>query len=70
MGGASGKFALRVRRPLRECGDGTAARRVVAPYGVYISAEVSWWAIRESPLLFKREGKSGGQEGRDCFMAR
>jgi hypothetical protein len=29
---------------------GRAARRVVAPYGFYISAKIILWAIRESPL--------------------
>ena len=51
--GASRKFALRVRRPLRVLygsGRNLAGGAEPRPYGVYISAEIIWWAIRESPL--------------------
>jgi hypothetical protein len=70
LAGRRGSLPCGYAAPYGSACDGPAARRVVAPYGVYISAEVSWWAIRESPLLFKREGGRGGQEGRDWFMAR
>ena len=70
--GRRGSLPCGYAAPYGSACDGTAARRVVAPYGVYISAEVSWWAIRESPYgdYPSGRGRRGGQEGRDCFMAR
>jgi hypothetical protein len=59
-GGRSRAPPLRV---LYECGNNLAARRVAAPYGFYMSTEIIWRAIRESPLrdLSKQEGRLGGE---------